>query len=108
MSSSPFFVFVFWSLLFTWHYSFKSPIVSECDSFKVSHEIQSTGNTHTLDILVEGGKDPIKVILTKEGGSVISDNKFEMRHFTSLKPGTYYCTAIDSNNCKKNLEITLP
>jgi hypothetical protein len=108
MSSSSFLVSFFWSIIFTWPHPIGSPLLNECDSFKVSYQLQATGNTHTLDIVVEGGKDPIKVILTKEAGPVISGNKFEERHFISLKIGTYYCTVIDANNCKKNLEITIP
>lgn len=82
-------------------------VSSTCESFKISYQLEQSGKLHTLDIVVEGGKEPIKVILTKDNGPVISDSKFEERHFTSLKPGTYFCTAIDNNNCKKNLEITI-
>ncbi len=108
MISSSFLVSFFWSIIFTELPTPGSPLLSECDSFKVSYQLQATGNTHSLDIVVEGGKDLIRVILTKEAGPVISDNKFEERHFASLKKGTYYCTVIDANNCKKNLEITIP
>jgi hypothetical protein len=108
MISSFFLVSFFWSIISTGLHPIDRPCLSECDSLKVSDKLQATGNAYTLDIMVEGGKDPIKVILTKERGPVISDNKFEERHFISLKPGTYYCTVIDANNCKRNLEITIP
>ncbi len=102
MISLPFLVSFFWSIIL-------HPIgTTECNSIKVSHQLQRTGNSNTLDILVDGGRDPIKVILTKEAGPVISDSKFEERHFVSLKPGIYYCSVIDANNCKKSLEITIP
>ena len=81
---------------------------NDCDSLRVSYNLKKVNESiSALDILIDGGNGQVKIILTKEAGSLISKD-FTEQHFDSLKPGTYYCTIIDGKLCKKHLEIIIP
>ena len=79
----------------------------DCNALQVTYEVKAKENEHSLDILVVGGKEPFKIILSMESGPLRSKD-FTEQHYTSLRKGTYYCTVIDAKNCKKNIEITIP
>ena len=79
----------------------------DCNALQVTYEVKAKESEHSLDILVVGGKEPFKIILSMESGSLLSKD-FTEQHYASLRTGIYYCTVIDAKNCKKNIEITIP
>jgi hypothetical protein len=90
---------------------FESPFVTsspkDCESLKVSFEISSNNEDHSLDLTIHGGQAPYVIILSKESGDLVTED-FSLKHFDSLKSGKYTCVVIDKGNCKRKLEITIP
>ena len=81
--------------------------IKDCESFKVTPVVTERNGIHALDLEIQGGLTPYKIILSKETGELVTEN-FSQKHFDSLASGQYDCVVIDQQNCKRKLEITVP
>lgn len=97
----------FLSIFITGEVYFDKEALKDCSTFKVTHQTAAKGNSNVLDISIEGGKAPYKVVLSRENGDLVTDDH-NLTHFESLRSGKYNCIAGDSQGCKKTLEIIIP
>jgi len=95
------------TILLSWCLGEHTLTINDCASFKVTHTVSERNGIYSLDLLIVGGKAPINVILSKQTGELVTEN-FSLRHFDSLPSGEYYCVIVDSQNCKRKLEIKVP
>lgn len=86
---------------------FDNDALKDCSTFKANHKILVKNGGNELDILIEGGKAPYKVILSRENGDLVTDDH-NLKYFASLKSGKYNCIVVDSQGCRKTLEINIP
>lgn len=76
-----------------------------CDAILAQVEI-SNEPVSRVKIVVEKGKAPLKYIFYKNSGELISKD-WQNNTVTGLTTGKYYCTVVDSSNCRKTVEFEI-
>lgn len=81
-------------------------LVASCENFTVKVEVNNSIPSKQVRIVAENGKAPYKYIFYHSKGTLIS-KEWTKNEVNGLKEGQYYCTIIDSNNCRKSIEFEI-
>lgn len=82
-----------------------SKVVS-CEAFSVKAEVTIESSVSKVKILTERGQAPMKYILYRYSGELIS-KEWSRNAIDGLNRGKYYCTVVDAKNCRRTVEFEI-